>query len=408
MPVLPPRPRRAPKLRKHPRSGYYYAVFYDPARRPKQKWFALQTNVKRRAEKLFHQADEAWFAGTFDPWRDRLTEAGVTLTDAVERYCVAQVKAGTWRPKTERWRRDTLGRFVASLPAGLGPAHVRPADVAAFVDDRPMENARHVQDPTGSKRTASTRRTYHSALRAFFAWCVENQYCDVNPADDVARASPDRRAIAHLRPEQFQALLKTIRDDYDLKMAAGKLHGPHEQQIVWLIPVLELGVTTGLRPGELHRLRWTDVDLDGRTLYVRNTERGRTKTGKERQVPLVRPAVEVLQRLAAERPSEDPADPVLLSPDRSKGLRPFSIQVASRLFRDYAATADLPPEVTLKSLRATFGTWLASADVDVQHVQQALGHASIRTTTEHYADVWKESTRSTLDRAFSRLFASGD
>ena len=408
----PPKPRRAPKLYK--KGGWYYTVFYDPARRPVRKWFALQTDRKRHADKLFQQLDEAYMAGTFDPWRDAAAKAlgvtYVTLDQAVEKYHDEKLAAGDWRPKTARWKKDTLGRFVLSVPRGIGPAHVRPADVAAFVDARPDEGAHHKKDPTGQTRTAQTRRTYLAAVRNFFAWCALAGYADENPAVEVKPAKAPRGVpVEHLRPEQYAKLVEAVHKDADVKRARRRLNGPHAAQIVWAADVFDVAVMTGLRLGELHRLRWADVDLASRTVYVRDTERGRTKTeASVRDVPMVNAAAEVFERLHAARPTENARDPVLLSPDRHGGPRPISTQNASRLFRHYAKEAGLPAELHFHSLRKTFASWLASAGVPMHVIQRALGHATLRTTTDTYAGVWDSTVRSEMSRGFAAAWPAPD
>ncbi|MFQ5572014.1 MAG: tyrosine-type recombinase/integrase [Rhodothermales bacterium] len=48
-----------------------------------------------------------------------------------------------------------------------------------------------------------------------------------------------------------------------------------------------MAVYTGLRAGELVNLRWEHIDLDNQSLLVRNTDDFKTKTRRERIVPLV-------------------------------------------------------------------------------------------------------------------------
>jgi integrase len=62
-----------------------------------------------------------------------------------------------------------------------------------------------------------------------------------------------------------------------------------------------LALTTGMRQGELFRLRWADVDLEGQALAVR----GETKTAKSRrQVLLSDVGVEALRRHAGRQAEE--------------------------------------------------------------------------------------------------------
>jgi integrase len=62
-----------------------------------------------------------------------------------------------------------------------------------------------------------------------------------------------------------------------------------------------LALTTGMRQGELFRLRWQDVDLEGATLSVR----GQTKTTKSRrQVQLSETAIAALRQHAGRQGDE--------------------------------------------------------------------------------------------------------
>ncbi len=61
-------------------------------------------------------------------------------------------------------------------------------------------------------------------------------------------------------------------------------------QCYWLPAVIQLAVETGMRRSELLAMRWDDVDLEARTVLLRNT-----KNGFPRTVPLSSPALKVLK-----------------------------------------------------------------------------------------------------------------
>ena len=409
MPIPPPRPKRAPRL--HKKSGHYYAVFYDPSRRPSRKWFALKTDKKRRADKLFHQADEAYFAGTFDPWLDGKVAADpVTLAAAIERY-VAYRRSRDWRESTARERQRLLDSFASSMPPGLGPDHVRQSDVEDFVRAAPAEGAGNVRDP--DQRRAGTVRTYLFTLAPFFDWCVAERLAERNPAAGIEAPRVERKPVVHLEPKQFEHLVKRIRDDRMLKEATGKLRTGWPREILWLVDAVELAVYTGLRQGELVRLRWRDVALDGSdrasgqggpVVHVRDTARGRTKTdASKRTVPLVQPAVELLRRLQEERPTENDDDSVLLSPDPREGPRLISAASLRTTFKKYVRLAGLDEALTFHSLRKTCGTWLLNRGVELAVVQRILGHARQATTEAVYTEIWDSTVRRQLDEAFTSV-----
>lgn len=57
----------------------------------------------------------------------------------------------------------------------------------------------------------------------------------------------------------------------------------------WLRSGILLAIETGMRRGELLSIRWTDADLDGSTLLIRET-----KNGHARRIPMTAKAVELL------------------------------------------------------------------------------------------------------------------
>jgi integrase len=68
-------------------------------------------------------------------------------------------------------------------------------------------------------------------------------------------------------------------------LAACETTGPR-----WLPAVIQLAVETGMRRSELLAVRWHDVDLEGRTVLLRDT-----KNGHPRMVPLSPRALEIIR-----------------------------------------------------------------------------------------------------------------
>src|SRR5262245_8342513 len=95
----------------------------------------------------------------------------------------------------------------------------------------------------------------HGFLRKALADAVDKGLLRHNAAD---KASPPKtsatRAPEHAvwTPEQLRHFLASVRD--------------HHHYALW-----HLAAFTGLRRGELCGLKWSDVDLDGRSLVVRHT-----------------------------------------------------------------------------------------------------------------------------------------
>ena len=134
---------------------------------------------------------------------------------------------------------------------------------------------------------------------------------------------------------------------------------------------LHLLLTTGIRVGELVRIRASDVDTQQQTVRILG------KGNRERQVflPCKELATAVQSHISACRASAS-HDHLI---QNSRG-RPASTASIRRRVRALAETAGLSRKVTPHMLRHTAATSLLEAGVDIRLVQRLLGHHSISTT----------------------------
>lgn len=111
--------------------------------------------------------------------------------------------------------------------------------------------------------------------------------------------------------------------------------------------MIKVGVATGLRRGEMLRLRWRDIDFQHGIMHVRNWDGERTKSGRERSVKLAGGALETLRRLYTERGEEDGG---VFVDSRGKSIKKDR---ASKRFKFYVRKAKLPnrKRLSLHSLR---------------------------------------------------------
>jgi integrase len=133
---------------------------------------------------------------------------------------------------------------------------------------------------------------------------------------------------------------------------------------VWMRAPIALAAFTAMRRGELLALRWLDVDLTNRRLYLRET-----KNGSLRVLVLNELAVQVLASL----PQGAPADTVLA------GVDPQQLTVYTRRIFAKLGIHD----ASFHSLRHTAASWLVMQGVDLYAVGQLLGHKTPRMTQRY-------------------------
>jgi len=152
-----------------------------------------------------------------------------------------------------------------------------------------------------------------------------------------------------------------------------------------LMIVILIALYTGLRRGEILRLRWEHIDFQHGMLTVRKSK---TRSGK-RAVNLNAELRQMLALLHEQRHSEW----VFPSPKRfQKPIEPEKhIQDVKNAFRRAVRLSKIAP-ITFHQLRHTFYSRLANAGVPMLVIQDLAGHASITMTRRytHSADERKQ------------------
>jgi integrase len=158
----------------------------------------------------------------------------------------------------------------------------------------------------------------------------------------------------------------------------------------WMRAPIALAAFTGMRRGELLSLRWLDVDIPNRRVYLPET-----KNGTLRVVVLNDLAVQVLASLK----QGAPADLVL------SGVHPQHLTVYTR--RIFAKLGIR--EASFHSLRHTAASWLVMQGVDLYAVGQVLGHKTPRMTQRyaHLSPHYVAGAVQKLDNVFAGVVPAG-
>lgn len=128
----------------------------------------------------------------------------------------------------------------------------------------------------------------------------------------------------------------------------------------------------GLRACEVVRLQLGDLDLGRARIRVHRAKQGHSK---EYLVP--RDLRSSLRRWLRHRRAQGP---FLFTGRESTNQRGLSVLRVQQLFKAYAAAAGLAPEIASHSLRHSIAVHALDAGFGLEHVQDLLGHTSIRST----------------------------
>ncbi len=275
------------------------------------------------------------------------------------------------RGRCPRYVRETAAQLTAMLGslkdlAGCTPQYLRRA-------------LGRLKSGEASARTSNLHR---SATRTFFAWLIREGRWTYNPADRIAPASaaePSRRRRA-LLPEEETRLLQTA---------------PSARALVYLV-----ALRTGLRRGELAKLIWKDLDLDGETPTFR-VRASIAKNRREEILPLAPDAAAALSAVLDARRDVDrtarvfAAVPVMctfrndLAAARAAWIEEAADDPEERTRRekdrDFLAYEDSDGRfLDFHALRVSYGTALARAGVRLQLAQRLMRHSTPVLTANVY------------------------
>ncbi len=224
-----------------------------------------------------------------------------------------------------------------------------------------------------------------SALRQFYRVLQRRELCETNPVASFRGPRVGRTLPEFLSEPEVGTLLGGGAQDWT-------------KEAGWAVArdkaILELLYSGGLRVSELASLKREDVDFAQALVRVLG------KGGKERLLPLGRPAIEAIRAYAALPPwwTKPPSGETRLF--RNKFGGPLTDRSVRRLLLARLSQAGLR-NVSPHALRHSFATHMLDHGADLRAVQELLGHSSV-TTTQIYTHVTARRLQEAYEKAHPR------
>lgn len=207
----------------------------------------------------------------------------------------------------------------------------------------------------------STRRRRTASTRSLFAFLKRDDYVDNNVAETLNLPKAEHKQPRVLSEREYRELLRTC------------AHQARDGAII------ELLLQTGIRLSELSRLTLKDLELPARiqsnpgTVGVLHVGGGKRR--RDRYVALNYKACWALTAYLKIRPDVED-DHVFIS-KFGKPLGPRAFQNIVKRYLDEAGIED----ASVHTLRHTFATHHVAKGTSLRTVQEALGHADLKTTS---------------------------
>ncbi len=196
------------------------------------------------------------------------------------------------------------------------------------------------------------------AIRAFFAWAQQEGYIKRNPASGLHLLKIQRIQPVPFTLDEMRRLLHAT--EYT-QHANRRVRRPTWKRNTALIILL---LDTGIRVGELCRLKVADVRLEVGELHIRPFGSGRKS--RARVIPLGKTARQALWRYLASLPDLDPSDSLF-------NLTPKSVRDLLHRLGKAAGVPNTHPH----RFRHTFAIEYLRGGGDIFTLQRILGHATL-------------------------------
>ncbi len=213
---------------------------------------------------------------------------------------------------------------------------------------------------------AGTFISYHKSLVVFFRWCRQQRYLTHDPISNLEVPKQPKSLRPKLNKQNALRLLEvTYNYPYHHRFLRYRNHA-----------IFSVFLFAGLRKQELLNLKLSDIDLENRTLFVKNG-----KGGKDRLIPITPKLEQTLRQYLVERSKLNKTNPEFFS-SLYKNIG-YCDTGLKRLVRQIKEASGV--EFTLHKLRHTFATLMLEGGCDIYSLSKMMGHSDINTTTIYLA-----------------------
>ena len=284
-----------------------------------------------------------------------MPDATSPLPDLLAEFVGTYLPARNMAPLTRKTYGELVGRLVAWLGEHgiLTPRQVELRTLNAYLA--------HLD---GQRLAGSTRRKYVYGIKLFFRFLEAHGHAAGNVTTCLIPPALESKEPRVLTMAEYRRLREVVRDQ--TRDAA----------------IVEVLLQTGIRLGELARLRLDDISVPQRigvaadaagSLSVRQG-----KGRKDRTVTLNHRACEALAAYLQVRPGATLFREVFLTKHR-KPMKPRAYQ--AMLERSFAKAGI--ERAHPHTLRHTFGTHMVKAGANLRSVQEMMGHSDLKTTSRY-------------------------
>ncbi len=289
-----------------------------------------------------------------------------TVAELIDRYIedVLPRKPKSIRAQKQQllWWRSQLGKFTLS-----------DLTVDVIVDYRNKLARRQVQP--GKQISPASINRYMAALSHVLTIGVrEFKWLPDSPMRDITKLPEPKGRVRFLSDDERTRLLNVCA----------------QSNSQYLLVIVVLAISTGMRKAEILNLKWEDINLERRSIILHET-----KNEERRAVPLVGRAHKLVSTLQASKPNNSE----YLFPS-SHADRPIDIRKAWQTSLDRAEITDFK----FHDLRHSTASYLAMNGASLPEIASVLGHKTYEMV-KRYAHLSDLHTAGVVERMNEKILS---
>jgi integrase len=224
----------------------------------------------------------------------------------------------------------------------------------------------YLRELSAGDRSGATINRYRATLQAVLSYGVSDlEWIRTNPLQGMAKQHESRGRVRFLTDDERGRLFEQCKGHDDLYL------------------IVLIALTTGARSGEIMALRWSDIDLQERTLHIRNS-----KNQEPRVLPISESVLKELKKRTRRIGTDD-----WLFPGKSLGKARMGFP--RNAWDERVKRAGLA-DFRFHDLRHTAASYLAQRGVSTRQLADILGHKTM-AMVQRYSHLTVDSRRELVD-----------
>lgn len=251
-----------------------------------------------------------------------------------------------------------------------------------YMEDKKVVLKSGTEKPLGLR----TKQNAYSELRALLNYAVKMERLSKNPLSKISNfKDPDalQEKMNYYTADEYKAFISKARECAE--------NSPTNTDWDFYV-FFSLAFYTGMRKGEIHALKWSDID--GEHIHVTRSIAQKLK-GDDRETPpknkssirtlqMPKPLIAILQQHKARYKQLQGFSDDFRICGGTRPLRDTSIQNANK---KYAALAGIKT-IRIHDFRHSHASLLANNGINIQEIARRLGHSKIEMTWNTYSHLY--------------------